>query len=112
MNMDELKESVVTMIGGGTCEIDAESFQNDMTTFESKEDVMSLLVHLGYLAYNGETREVFIPNDEIHAEYVRAMRDKKWSKVIDAIKDSNMLLEATLQKKEIEVAKAIDKVHD
>ncbi|MBD5089442.1 MAG: AAA family ATPase [Clostridiales bacterium] len=112
MNMDGLKEAVVTMIGGGTCEIDAESFQNDMTTFESKEDVMSLLVHLGYLAYNGETREVFIPNNEIRAEYVRAMRDKKWSKVIDAIKDSNMLLEATLQKNEIEVAKAIDKVHD
>lgn len=112
INMDGLKEAVVTMIGGGTCEVDTESFQNDMTTFESKEDVMSLLVHLGYLAYNGETREVFIPNNEIRAEYIRAMRDKKWSKVIDAIKDSDMLLEATLQKREAEVAKAIDKVHE
>lgn len=112
MNMDGLKEAVVSMIGGGTCQIDTQNFQNDMTTFESKEDVMSLLVHLGYLAYNGETKSVFIPNYEICAEYVRAMRDKKWSKVIEAVKMSEALLEATLQKKEIEVAVAINKVHE
>lgn len=112
MNMDGLKEVVIDMLGGGSCQIDTQGFQNDMTTFKGKEDVLSLLVHLGYLAYNGETSEVFIPNNEICAEYIRAMRDKKWSRVIDAIKDSDMLLEATLQKREIEVAKAIDKAHD
>ena len=112
MNMDGLKEAVIFMLGGGTCQIDTQNFQNDMTTFESKEDVMSLLVHLGYLAYNGEAKAVFIPNHEICEEYVRAMRDKKWSKVTEAIKASDALLEATLQKKGLEVAKAIDKVHE
>lgn len=112
MNMDGLKEAVVSMLGGGTCQIDTQNFQNDMTTFENKEDVMSLLVHLGYLAYNGETKSVCIPNYEISAEYVRAMRDKKWSKVIEAVKMSEELLEATLQKKEMEVAAAINKVHE
>lgn len=47
MNMDGLKEAVVSMLGGGSCEIDTEAFQNDMTSMKSKDDVLTLLVHLG-----------------------------------------------------------------
>lgn len=111
MNMDGLKDSIIEMLGGGKCVIDPETFQNDMTTFRNKEDVISLLVHLGYLAYDVEKEEAFIPNMEIQAEFVRAMQDEKWSVVIDAIKASEELLEATLNKNEIAVAKAIDEAH-
>ena len=111
MNMDGLKDSVVEMLGGGKCTIDPETFQNDMTTFRNKEDVISLLIHLGYLAYNEETGEAFIPNMEIQSEFVRAMQDEKWNMVIDAVKASEDLLEATLNKDETAVAKAIDIAH-
>ena len=79
MNIDGLKDSIIEMLGGGRCNIDPQTFQNDMTTFRNKEDVISLLVHLGYLAYDEEKEEAFIPNMEIPAEFVRAMQDEKWS---------------------------------
>lgn len=46
--------------------------QNDMTTITSKDDVLTLLVHLGYLAYNIENKTVYIPNEEVRQEFVRA----------------------------------------
>ena len=102
--MDGLKDSIVEMLGGGRCTIDPETFQNDMITFRNKEDVISLLIHLGYLAYNEEAEEAFIPNMEIQSEFVRAMQDEKWNMVIDAVKASEDLLESTLNKDETAVA--------
>ena len=72
MNFDGLKESIIEMLGGGRCEINTRKFQNDMTTFSTKDDVLTLLVHLGYLAYDEDTEEVFIPNHEIAGEFLKA----------------------------------------
>ena len=33
-----------------------------------KDDVLTLLIHLGYLAYDDKTKTVKIPNSEIRAE--------------------------------------------
>ena len=52
MNFDGLREEVIKMLGGGHCKIDPSTFQNDMTTFQIKDDVLTLLVHLGYLTYD------------------------------------------------------------
>lgn len=65
MNFDGLKEAVIEMLGNSRCKIDPTTFQNDMTTFASRDDVLTLLVHLGYLAYDEVAEEVFIPNQEI-----------------------------------------------
>lgn len=54
MNYDGLKDSMILMLGGGRCKIDPQTFSNDMTTFQKKDDVLTLLVHLGYLAYEAE----------------------------------------------------------
>ena len=48
------------------------SFQNDMTTFRNKDDVLTLLIHLGYLAYNQKRQTAFIPNEEIRSEFASA----------------------------------------
>ena len=74
MNFDGLKDDIIYMLGGGHCEINTRTFQNDMTTFSSKDDVFTLLVHLGYLAYDTEKREVFIPNMEIEEEFQRSIQ--------------------------------------
>jgi len=45
------------------------TFSNDMVTFGNADDVLTLLIHLGYLGYDFNTKEVFIPNEEILHEY-------------------------------------------
>jgi len=74
MNFDELKDIVVQLLTGDRRIIDTGAFSNDMSTFNSYEDVLTLLIHLGYLGYDFETREVFIPNKEITDEFVTAIK--------------------------------------
>ena len=77
-NYDGLREAVIEMLGGGQCRIDPTTFQNDMTTFHTKDDVLTLLVHLGYLTYHEQSNHVFIPNLEIAQEFIRAIKIGGW----------------------------------
>lgn len=74
LNFDGLREAIVGMLGGMPCRIDPTTFQNDMTTFKTRDDVLTLLIHLGYLAYDKDREETAIPNQEIAQEYLRAMK--------------------------------------
>lgn len=112
MNFDGLKDAVIAMLAGGKCKIETRTFQNDMTTFTNKDDVLTLLVHLGYLAYNEVTKEVFIPNYEIEEEVTNAIKFSGWHYVIDAINESDKLLEATLNMDGDVVASCVGKVHN
>ncbi len=69
MNFDGLKKAVIQMLGNGRYKINSRKFQNDMTTFHTRDDILCLLVHLGYLTYDEDTSEVFIPNQEIAQEF-------------------------------------------
>lgn len=88
LNFDGLKEAVTIMLGNGHCVIDPTTFQNDMTTFRTKDDVLTLLVHLGYLTYDRSTSEVFIPNREIEQEFMRAVKTGGWDGVIQSLNRS------------------------
>lgn len=85
LDFDGLKEAILTMLGNGRCVIDPSTFQNDMTVFRTRDDVLTLLVHLGYLTYDRETSEVFIPNQEIEQEFVRAVKVGGWDGVIQSL---------------------------
>lgn len=111
LNFDGLKDSILYMIGSGRCEIDTGAFQNDMTSFRSKDDILTLLVHLGYLAYDKYQREVYIPNEEIREEFIRAVRNSRWEKIVKVFSDSKELLEATWALDSDKVAEKIDEVH-
>lgn len=78
LNYDGLKDAIISMIGGGQCKVDTSAFQNDMTSFKSKDDILTLLVHLGYLAYDKYCKEVYIPNEEIKEEFIRAVKNGGW----------------------------------
>lgn len=95
MNYDGLKDTVIGMIAGGRKRIDVRNFTNDMTTFHSYEDVLTLLVHLGYLSYDFETKEVFIPNSEVADEYITAVRSAGWEEVAVTVQESLTLLRNT-----------------
>lgn len=111
MNFDGLKDAIIIMLGGGECEIDAGTFQNDMLSFRGRDDVLTLLVHLGYLAYDEARCKVLIPNEEVRGEFLRAIRQSNWYEVMNAVERSAELLEATLNGDAETVAKGIDRVH-
>jgi hypothetical protein len=111
MNYDGLKEDVVSLLGGENRKVNVSRFENDMTTFHSKDDILALLVHLGYLAYDKQQKEVFIPNYEVREEFVNAMDGSKWSEVVKSLRLSEELLEATWRMDGEVVAAGIDTVH-
>lgn len=63
-----------------------------MTTFKTKDDVLTLLIHLGYLTYDKKTEETLIPNQEVAQEFLNAMEDPAWNGLIQAINHSQQLL--------------------
>lgn len=111
MDFGGLKEAIVEMLAGRSIKIDARSFSNDMTTFHSFEDILTLLVHLGYLSYNRVTEEVSIPNKEISMEYVTAVKNTSWGEVVRAVKESEKLLQKLWNMDEGAVADGIQAAH-
>ena len=111
MDFDGLRADVVQMLGGGRVRVNTRSFQNDMQTFRTKDDVLTLLIHLGYLAYDFESREAFIPNKEIIEEFENAMSVGGWQTVMDVLQASERLLEDTLSGREECVARGLDRAH-
>lgn len=85
LNFDGLKEAITMILGNGCCKINPRKFQNDMTTFGSKDDVLTLLVHLGYLTFDETTEEVFIPNQEIADEFLSSADAPAWDGVIQSL---------------------------
>ncbi len=75
MNFDGLKSAVIHMLSGKALRINTKSYQNDMVSFRNKDDVLTLLIHLGYLGYEEETSRAFIPNEEIRSEFVEAVEE-------------------------------------
>lgn len=112
MNFEGLKDAILKMMNGrNDVAVDVRSFTNDMVTFHSKDDVLTLLVHLGYLGYRSDTEEVFIPNEEILNEYITAVSNSDWGEVSKALKNSRAALEAVWNRDEALVAKAVEEAH-
>lgn len=111
MDFDGLRSDIAQMLGGGRVKVNTRSFRNDMHNLEVKDDVLTLLVHLGYLAYDADAKEVFIPNKEIIEEYETAMSVRGWSEVMAVLKTSEKLLEDTLSCNGRHVAEGLDRAH-
>lgn len=111
MNFDGLKDAVVTMLAGGKEEVNPGKFKNDMITFSGKNDVLILLVHLGYLSFDFADKSVTIPNKEVSAEYINAIEDLGWSEVLQSVESSRRLLNALWDMEEEAVAAGIDRAH-
>lgn len=111
MDFDGLRQLIVDMLGAQRCRIDVESFQNDITSFHSADDVITLLIHMGYFAFDNKTKEVFIPNEEVRSVFLQAVKNDDWKEVMEAIYASEQLLKATLAMDEEAVAHMIQEVH-
>ncbi len=111
LNYDGLREKIILMLAGESIEVNTGKFQNDMTTFNSADDVLTLLVHLGYLTFDFETKMVSIPNSEVQQEFINSIEDGGWDNIVDSIHKSEELLEATLAMNEEKVAEIIEQAH-
>lgn len=110
-DFDGLKTAILVMLSGDEIKIRTSSFQNDMITFKNKDDVMTLLIHLGYLAYNQKWQTVYIPNEEIRSELADAVSENQWSEWIQFEEQSNEMLDATLNGNSEAVAAGIETIH-
>ncbi|RGB57229.1 AAA family ATPase [Absiella sp. AM10-20] len=111
MNFDGLKDDIIKLLARKRVIINASKFQNDMTTFQSKDDVFTLLVHLGYLGYDEETSEVYIPNNEVVESFVNSIEDSNWGPVSESLRNSMNLIQATYACDGEQVAEYIEKAH-
>lgn len=112
MDYDGLRNAVIEMLGGRPTAIRISTFQNDLVSFRNRNDVLTLLIHLGYLAYDSEKREVYIPNLEVAEAFEDAVCNEGWGIVGRAVADSERLLEATLREDENTVAEALETIHE
>ena len=111
MDFDGLKTAIIEMIAGTAVEVDVSSFQNDTISFANRDDVLTYLIHLGYLGYDEKNQTAFIPNEEIRQELMKAVKRKKWNEWMSFQQESEALLEATLNLEADQLAKQIEKIH-
>ena len=89
MNFDGLKTDIMAMMAGD---------KNDPAKIQNRDDVITYLIHLGYLGYNEENGTAFVPNEEIRQELSTAVRNSNWNEMIAFQQESRKLLMATLTK--------------
>ena len=111
LGFEGLKEDVISMFTGNRVEVRTSFYRNTMS-FGTKDDVLTYLIHLGYLAYDADTSSCFIPNNEIKDMWAHSMeRAKGYKDVFQMIKDSKKLLESTWNGDEEAVAEGVGKAH-
>ena len=112
MNYDGLKTAIIEMLSGVEAKVDASTFGNDISNIQSKDDVLTYMIHLGYLGYDQTKRTAFVPNEEIRQELTKAVESKRWNEMFLFQQESEKLLDATLDLDEKTVALQIGKIHD
>ena len=112
MNYEGLKDDIIRMLAGEHVYVNTSKFMNDMSIVRSKNDVLTVLIHLGYLSYDCDSQECYIPNKEVTDEFLNAVEDTSWNLLVESIQNSRALLNATIAGNEQAVARAIDVAHD
>ena len=95
MNFDALKTAIIEMLSGAEVEVNTASFKNDPAKIQNRDDVITYLIHLGYLGYNEENGTAFVPNEKIRQELSTAVRNSHWNEMITFQQESRKLLMAT-----------------
>lgn len=111
MNYDGLRNSIIEMLSGSEVKVDTATFKNDPAKIQNRDDVITYLIHLGYLGYNEDSESAFVPNEEIRQELITAVRSSNWDELIAFQQESRKLLTATLSMDEKQVDAEIDKFH-
>ena len=111
MDFDGLKSAVIEMLSGDEVKVSTATFKNDTVNIQNRDEVLTYMIHLGYLGYDQNRRSAFVPNEEIRQELTLAVENKKWSEMTAFWEKSGSLLEATLDMDEEAIADTIEKIH-
>lgn len=111
MDFDGLRAAIISMISGNEIKVRTTTFQNDMVSFKNKDDVLTLLIHLGYLAFNQKNQMAYIPNEELRNELMDAVEENKWDEIMQFERQSIDLFNATINKDVNTVAAKIEQIH-
>jgi hypothetical protein len=111
MNFEGLKDDIINVLSGGTCRVNTLDFENDLTSIDSRDAVLTVLIHLGYLSYDSIKQEAHIPNEEVRSVLALTITKTDWTPVINALKRSERLLKLTWAGEAEEVAEYISQVH-
>ena len=111
MNYDGLKTAIIEMLSGDKVKVNVTTFRNDTVNFRNKDDVLTYLIHLGYIGYDDVRNEAFIPNEEIRQELKNAVEIKKWDEFYLFEQESENLLDAVLDMNCEKAAEQIEKIH-
>ena len=112
LNFDGLKDDIIRMLAGEQVPVITSGFQNDLRLVNSRNDVLTVLIHLGYLAYDRDSKTCYIPNKEVADEMNNAVKATQWTQLAKTLDNSQRLLDATICGNEQAVAAAIDQAHD
>ena len=112
MNYDGLKTAIIEMLSGGEVKVNTATFKNDTVNIQSKDDVLTYMIHLGYLGYDQNRKTAFVPNEEIRQELTLAVESKHWNEMLLFQQESEKLLDATLDMDGDAVATQVEKIHD
>ena len=111
-NENGLRDKIIRMIAGEHISVNTKTFQNDMNTFESADDVLTLLIHLGYLTYDFDTKTAWIPNKEVQQEFINSIQNSGFDNVMKSIQKSDKLLRYTLEQNAEKVSEMLSEVHN
>ena len=107
----DLTRTIAELIGGVAVKTSITGFANDLTMFRGRDDVLTLMIHLGYLAYDAENKTVRIPNEEIKLEFRKAVREVKHEATMKRLEESDQLFFDTIHERADAVAAQIEKIH-
>ena len=110
MDFESLQSDILRLIAGEHLPVDVSVFQNDIRVITSRDDVMTLLIHLGYLTYDSSAGTAYIPNEELKNEFETLLRHPRHPKLQKLVTASEKLLQDTLDGNENAVAAAIDSI--
>lgn len=96
MDFEGLKTAIIEMLSGTELKVNTASFKNDPANIKSCDEVLTYLIHLGYLGYNQKYQTAFVPNEEIRQELIHAVESVKWDEMLVFWRKSEELLNATL----------------
>ena len=112
LDYDGVKTAVIEMLSGREVPVNAADFENSLGKINTKDDVLTYLIHLGYLNYDDETELCRIPNKEIKQEWEKAIKvADNFAKISEMIADSDRLLYYTQKCDAEKVAVALNEAH-
>ena len=111
-DFEGIRQDVIEMIAGGSVPVNVLKFQNTLASINSKDNVFTYLIHLGYLCYNRKDKTCHIPNEEVRIEWINSIEDSSDYKTVMAVVNaSKRLLDDTINGNAEAVARTLDAAH-